>query len=48
MSRDGKGTYTKDGADYVLTWEGAGQTKVTTEGGALTMNNEGMIFVYQE
>jgi hypothetical protein len=30
-SRDFKGTYAKQGADYVLTWEGAGQTKVMIE-----------------
>ena len=48
MSRDFKGTYAKEGADYVLTWEGAGQTGVTIAGGKLTMNNEGMLFVYQK
>lgn len=47
-SRDFKGTYAKQGADYVLTWEGAGQTGVTIDGGTLTMNNEGMLFVYQK
>lgn len=48
MSRDFKGTYAKVGADYVLTWEGAGQTRVTIDGSTLTMNNEGMLFVYQK
>jgi hypothetical protein len=47
-SRDFKGSYAKQGADYVLTWEGAGQTGVTINGSTLTMNNEGMLFVYRK
>ncbi len=46
VSRDFKGTYTKEGANYVLSWEGAGQTSVTIEKNKLTMSNEGLLFVY--
>jgi hypothetical protein len=47
-TRDLKGTYIKEGPNYLLSWEGAGQTGVTIEGNKLTMNNEGMLFVYQK
>ena len=43
-----RGTYVKQDAGYVLTWEGAGQTWVTIDGSKLTMNNEGMLFVYEK
>jgi len=43
-----KGVYTKDGTTYILSWEGAGQTEAAIEGNKLTMNNEGMLFVYQK
>ncbi len=46
-SRDFKGTYTREGSGLTLSWEGAGQTNVTLEGDKITMNNEGMFFVYQ-
>ena len=48
ISRDFTGTYTSQGSDFNLNWEGAGQTKVTIEGDTLTLNNEGMLFVYQK
>ena len=48
MSRDFKGTYAKEGSNYNLVWEGAGQTPVTIDGNKLTMNNEGMLFVCQK
>jgi len=48
FSRDFKGTYTQKGAEYILKWEGAGKTSVTIEGNTLTMNNEGMPFVYEK
>ena len=41
-------TYGKEGADFILTWEGAGQTGVTIDGSTLTMNNENMLFVYEK
>jgi|GEM_PF-2266935 len=43
-----RGTYVKQDAGYVLTWEGAGQTRVTIDGSKLTMNNEGTLFVYEK
>lgn len=46
MIRQFEGTYVKEGDDYLLRWEGAGQTQVTIEGDTLTMNNEGNLFVY--
>jgi hypothetical protein len=48
ISNDFTGTYTSQGSDFNLKWEGAGQTKVTIEGDTLTLNNEGMLFVYQK
>jgi hypothetical protein len=42
------GTYTKEGNDLKLKWPGAGYTKATIDGDKLTMNNEGMLFVYQK
>lgn len=42
------GTYTKEGNNLRLQWPGAGQTPVTIDGNTLTMNNEGMLFVYQK
>jgi hypothetical protein len=46
-TRDSNGTYTREGANYVLSWEGAGQTSATIEENKLTMSNEGVLFVYQ-
>lgn len=48
FGREFKGTYTQKGAEYILNWEGAGKTSVTIEGNTLTMNNEGMPFVYEK
>jgi hypothetical protein len=42
------GTYTRQGDALILKWPRAGYTKVTIEGDTLTMNNEGMIFVYRK
>jgi hypothetical protein len=39
-------TYTKEGSKLTMKWQGAGMTTATVEGGNLTMNNEGMMFVY--
>ena len=41
------GTYTKEGNDLKLKWPGAGYTTATIDGDKLTMNNEGMLFVYE-
>jgi len=40
-------TYTREGAELDMKWEGAGRTKGVLEGDSFTMNNEGMIFKYQ-
>lgn len=44
--RDFKGTYSKQGEEYALQWEGAGWTPVKIEGPRLLMNNEGIVFIY--
>jgi hypothetical protein len=45
---DFKGTFAQDGSGLVLSWPGAGKTKVTVEGDKLTVNNEGKLFVYEK
>lgn len=47
-SRYSNGTYAKNETGFAFNWEGAGQTNVTIEGNKLTMDNEGMLFVYQK
>jgi hypothetical protein len=47
-SREVKATYTRQGSQLTMKWEGAGTTTGTVEGDAFTMNNEGMIFVYRK
>lgn len=47
-TRNFNGTYTKEGHNYLLSWEGAGQTGVTIEENKLTLNNQGSLFVYQK
>jgi hypothetical protein len=46
VTREVSATYTKDGSKLTMKWQGAGTTTATLEGGTLTMNNEGMLFVY--
>jgi len=48
LSRSFAGTYTPDGTEFILKWQGAGTTKVVIEDNILTMNNEGMLFVYEK
>lgn len=54
MSRDVKGTYTREGSDFDMTWlrpevpGGVGRNKVTIDGSTLTMINDGLLFVYQK
>ncbi len=48
MSRAFAGTYTMDGAEFILSWTGAGRTTATIEENTFTMNNEGMLFVYEK
>ena len=39
-------TYTRNGSNLVMQWEGAGMTTGTVDGNTFTMDNHGMIFVY--
>jgi hypothetical protein len=45
-SRDFKGTYTQEEDGLMLTWDGAGRTRVTLYGNVIVMDNHGTLFVY--
>jgi hypothetical protein len=47
-SREVKATYTRQGSELTMRWQGAGTTKGTVEGDSFTMNNEGMVFAYRK
>ena len=47
-TREVSATYTKDGSKLTMQWRGAGMTIGTIEGNSLTMDNEGMVFVYNK
>lgn len=42
------GTYTREGNTLTMKHPGAGYTEGTMDGDKFTMNNEGMLFVYQK
>jgi hypothetical protein len=46
--REVKATYTRQGAELTMVWEGAGTTIGSVEGNKFTMNNEGMVFAYHK
>ena len=46
MSREVKATYTRQGAELTMQWEGAGITMGNLNGNMFTMTNEGMVFQY--
>ena len=48
MSREFKGTYPREGSISSLNWEGSGETPVTMENTKLTMDSEGLRFVYEK
>ena len=48
VAREVSATYTKSGSKLTMQWEGAGTTIGTVEGDTLTMQNEGMVFVYRK
>ena len=48
MSREVKATYTRQGAELTLQWEGAGMTMGNVNGNTFTMTNEGMVFSYRK
>jgi hypothetical protein len=43
-----RATYTKDGSQLTMQWQGAGRTTGTIDGNPFTMDNEGMVFVYRK
>ncbi len=47
-TREVKATYTREGSNLEMRWEGAGMTRGTVQGNTFTMNNEGMTFSYQK
>ncbi|MGH7993379.1 MAG: hypothetical protein ACREDQ_07680, partial [Limisphaerales bacterium] len=48
MSREVKATYTRQGTELTMQWEGAGMTMGSVNGSAFTMTNEGMVFAYRK
>jgi hypothetical protein len=48
INREVKATYTQQGAELTMRWQGAGTTKGQINGDEFTMNNEGMIFSYRK
>jgi hypothetical protein len=48
INREVKATYTQQGAELTMRWQGAGMTKGQINGNTFTMNNEGMIFSYRK
>jgi hypothetical protein len=47
-SREVKATYTRQGSELTMKWEGAGTTVGTVQGSTFTMNNEGMVLVFSK
>jgi hypothetical protein len=48
MSREVKATYTRQGTQITMQWEGAGATMGNVSGNTFTMTNEGMVFAYRK
>ena len=48
VTRDVSATYTTEGSKLTMKWKGAGTTTANIEVDTLTMNNEGMLFVYKK
>ena len=46
-TREVSATYAREGSKLTLQWKGAGQTAGTLQGKTLTMENEGMVLVYE-
>lgn len=42
------GTYTVEGSEFRLQWQGAGVTLGTLDGDRFSFNNEGMVFTFQK
>jgi len=43
-----EGTYTVEGSEFRLQWQGAGITLGTLDGDSFSFNNEGMVFTFQK
>ncbi len=48
VTREVGATFTKEGSKLTMQWQGAGMTIGTIEGNTFTMDNEGMVLVYQK
>lgn len=48
MSRDVNATYTRQGEELTMQWEGAGTTLGNVHGNTFTMTNENMVLAYQK
>jgi hypothetical protein len=48
MSREVKATYTSQGAELTMQWEGAGMTMGHVNGNTFIMTNEGTVFAYRK
>ena len=47
-TREVNATYTRDGSELTMRWEGAGLTRGRLQGDTFTMNNEGMALAYRK
>lgn len=48
VNREVKATFTRQGAELTMQWEGAGVTMGEVNGNTFTMTNEGMVFAYRK
>jgi len=48
IEREVDATYSMAGSTLTMQWEGAGITIGTVEGNTFTMDNEGMLFIYEK
>jgi hypothetical protein len=48
VNREVKATFTREGTNLTMKWEGAGTTIGSVEGNTFTMNNEGMVLAYRK
>jgi hypothetical protein len=48
FTREMSALYTKKGSELIMQWKGAGKTVGTIDGNTITMDNEGMVFVYRK
>lgn len=48
VNRDVKATYTRNGTELTMRWEGAGMTKGNVNGNTFTMTNEDIVLAYRK